>query len=94
MRERWDGKRCQLCGRFANHFYGTGEDDGSTTYVDERCLTDAERRYFGVTDRTNRSEEAIVPTPIGWEVKPPSEPIIRVNVDGADRTNGAKEETR
>ena len=54
-RDRWDGKRCQLCGRFANEFYGTGEDDGTTTYVDERCLTPAERGYFGLaTDRPNR----------------------------------------
>lgn len=42
----WNGKQCQLCGRFANHFYASGEDDGSTTYSDERCLTPAERGYY------------------------------------------------
>jgi hypothetical protein len=40
--------RCQLCGRFANHFYVLGEDDGRSTYADERCLSDAERRYYGL----------------------------------------------
>lgn len=42
----WNGKQCQLCGRFANHFYGSQEDDGSTTYADERCLTPAERTFY------------------------------------------------
>lgn len=46
MRRAWNGRNCQSCGRFANHFYGLGEDDGSTTYVDERCVTPAERGYF------------------------------------------------
>lgn len=46
MRRAWNGRNCQSCGRFTNHFYGLGEDDGSTTYVDERCLTPAERGYF------------------------------------------------
>jgi hypothetical protein len=48
MKFTWDGRRCQICGRFATHFYALGEDDGSTIYVDERCLTPAERRYFGL----------------------------------------------
>lgn len=46
----WDGRRCQACGRFANYFYGSGADDGSTTYVDERCLTPAERQYYRLPD--------------------------------------------
>ena len=45
---RWNGRQCQMCGRFANHFYALGEDDGSTTYADERCLTPAERGYYGL----------------------------------------------
>ena len=59
----WNGKQCQLCGRFANHFYGSQEDDGSTTYADERCLTPAERTFYDLpaevrsTDTTNETGE-------------------------------------
>lgn len=44
----WKGKTCGICGRFASHFYALGEDDGSTTYADERCLTPAEREQFNL----------------------------------------------
>ena len=46
MGGQWNGRQCQQCGRFANHFFVLDEDDGSKTYSDERCLTGAERERF------------------------------------------------